>query len=121
MLVGLAAAIAIIAIQNLLHNSLMVGPGHRRRMVGFFLIFSIACFAGSSFLVKDSVPSALVLFVICVVYVWAALGTALEWPGFRVQRPEDECPECGYNLTGNKSGICPECGSSVPTDPDAML
>ncbi|HWL92542.1 MAG TPA: hypothetical protein VNT79_03325 [Phycisphaerae bacterium] len=23
------------------------------------------------------------------------------------------CAECGYNLTGNVSGICPECGSSI--------
>ena len=21
-----------------------------------------------------------------------------------------ECPRCGYNLTGNRSGRCPECG-----------
>ena len=21
-----------------------------------------------------------------------------------------QCPECGYSLTGNKSGACPECG-----------
>ena len=20
------------------------------------------------------------------------------------------CPKCGYNLTGNESGVCPECG-----------
>ena len=23
------------------------------------------------------------------------------------------CPTCGYNLTGNASGICPECGEQV--------
>jgi hypothetical protein len=23
------------------------------------------------------------------------------------------CDECGYNLTGNTSGICPECGSHI--------
>jgi hypothetical protein len=23
------------------------------------------------------------------------------------------CPTCRYNLTGNESGICPECGTSV--------
>jgi hypothetical protein len=23
------------------------------------------------------------------------------------------CRECGYNLTGNVSGICPECGAEV--------
>jgi predicted RNA-binding Zn-ribbon protein involved in translation (DUF1610 family) len=21
---------------------------------------------------------------------------------------------CGYNLTGNVSGVCPECGTAVP-------
>jgi rubrerythrin len=21
------------------------------------------------------------------------------------------CPGCGYNLTGNLSGVCPECGA----------
>jgi len=25
----------------------------------------------------------------------------------------DECLHCGYSLIGNKSGVCPECGSSV--------
>jgi len=25
-----------------------------------------------------------------------------------------ECRACGYDLTGNTSGICPECGTSVP-------
>jgi hypothetical protein len=24
------------------------------------------------------------------------------------------CRACGYNLTGNVSGVCPECGSTVP-------
>jgi hypothetical protein len=26
------------------------------------------------------------------------------------------CQECGYNLTGNISGICPECGMTVPQE-----
>jgi hypothetical protein len=26
------------------------------------------------------------------------------------RRWRDECPGCGYNLQGNTSGICPECG-----------
>lgn len=26
------------------------------------------------------------------------------------------CGRCGYNLTGNQSGVCPECGTSVPAD-----
>jgi len=24
------------------------------------------------------------------------------------------CVPCGYDLTGNTSGICPECGAAVP-------
>ena len=27
------------------------------------------------------------------------------------------CPRCGYNLTGNISGICPECGTRMASDP----
>jgi len=29
--------------------------------------------------------------------------------------PPGRCPACGYDLTGNVSGICPECGK--PTAP----
>lgn len=27
---------------------------------------------------------------------------------------ETECPHCGYDLTGNISGRCPECGQRIP-------
>lgn len=27
----------------------------------------------------------------------------------------EECQSCGYNLTGNVSGICPECSAALPT------
>jgi len=27
------------------------------------------------------------------------------------------CPSCGYNLRGNTSGTCPECGAPIPTPP----
>jgi hypothetical protein len=29
-------------------------------------------------------------------------------------RIEGRCPACGYNLTTNTSGVCPECGTAVP-------
>jgi hypothetical protein len=33
---------------------------------------------------------------------------------WRRKRPQvGNCPTCGYNLTGNVSGICPECGSET--------
>ena len=36
----------------------------------------------------------------------------------RPKHPLGHCLDCGYNLTGNVSGICPECGTPVP---DAVL
>ena len=29
------------------------------------------------------------------------------------RRDENHCRSCGYNLTGNTSGVCPECGTDV--------
>src|SRR5262245_61134316 len=27
---------------------------------------------------------------------------------------EGTCPRCGYDITGNQSGRCPECGTKLP-------
>jgi predicted amidophosphoribosyltransferase len=33
---------------------------------------------------------------------------------FRLRRPPPGlCTDCGYNLTANTSGVCPECGSAI--------
>jgi hypothetical protein len=43
----------------------------------------------------------------------AALPTACLW--WRDRRlPPGHCQRCAYDLTGNTSGICPECGAVVP-------
>ena len=34
--------------------------------------------------------------------------------------PEDSCRNCRYDLTGNESGVCPECGSPVKEDATPM-
>lgn len=31
----------------------------------------------------------------------------------RRSRPAGGCKNCGYDLTGNVSGVCPECGSHI--------
>ncbi len=36
------------------------------------------------------------------------------WRRFKPKLP-GHCLHCSYNLTGNTSGVCPECGSSIPT------
>lgn len=34
----------------------------------------------------------------------------------RRQRRLSVCSACGYDLTGNVSGVCPECGTPIPGD-----
>lgn len=29
------------------------------------------------------------------------------------KHPPGHCRSCGYDLTGNVSGVCPECGSQI--------
>lgn len=60
---------------------------------------------------------------------WYVLGPAMicpaiwvrEWlPGAlarRSRRLEGRCGRCGYDLTGNVSGVCPECGTACETRP----
>jgi hypothetical protein len=48
----------------------------------------------------------------CAVFATpAAWWLTRRWPWGR----EDfsRCPSCGYNLTGNVSGVCPECGTPI--------
>ncbi len=44
-------------------------------------------------------------------------GTKVIWKKHRFQIPFDQrgllCGACGYNLTGNVSGVCPECGTEA--------
>jgi hypothetical protein len=60
-----------------------------------------------------------------VIHLWACLAVFSIYPlcffGSRVSRRilqsrrsrEGLCLKCGYNLTGNVSGICPECGEQI--------
>jgi predicted RNA-binding Zn-ribbon protein involved in translation (DUF1610 family) len=43
--------------------------------------------------------------------------TAFVWYLDHRRRPRPgHCPSCNYNLTGNTSGICPECGTAIDTN-----
>ena len=47
-----------------------------------------------------------------ILFVVLAVPTVLLWRSDR-KPPPGRCQRCGYNLTGNTSGICPECGERV--------
>jgi len=42
-----------------------------------------------------------------------ATPAAIWWVGDWRRLTPGFCRECGYNLTGNTSGICPECGTAI--------
>lgn len=55
--------------------------------------------------------------------LWIAFVSLAIYPGIvfvrgpvrrRRRRAGGRCVACGYNLTGNVSGICPECGTPCP-------
>jgi hypothetical protein len=60
--------------------------------------------------------SAAVVLVFVGLFIWL-----IEDPGRR-QELQDQffavplCRQCEYNLTGNLSGICPECGTPIARD-----
>ena len=54
-------------------------------------------------------------FVDLVIPFWlllliSAIPTAWLWRRDRHRIPPGHCPRCGYDLTGNTSGVCSECG-----------
>ena len=48
-----------------------------------------------------------------VLILLTALPTAFIWWRDRRRIPPHCCQGCGYDLTGNVSGVCPECGNKV--------
>jgi hypothetical protein len=49
--------------------------------------------------------------------VCAGVLTAVLWWLDRRRIPPGHCRKCGYDLTGNVSGRCPECGTEVRPPP----
>jgi hypothetical protein len=51
--------------------------------------------------------------ILLLMLVLAVPVTSAAWYFDRRHILPDHCEECGYNLTGNVSGRCPECGQPV--------
>ncbi len=54
-----------------------------------------------------------------VLLAFTSIPTAFLWWLDRRRIAPGHCQKCGYNLTGNTSGICPECGEKVSQERSA--
>jgi len=57
-------------------------------------------------------PLTVSILVVSIVAAAASCSCFWVWAR-RLPVPPPSCRTCGYNLTGNVSGICPECGTPV--------
>ena len=95
----------------------------KRRVRGGFLGFEYDCVRRTDELLDEDPPLRRMAQVVTVrLPCWMLLNLCIAYPGLvlvrntitrrRRNRP-GLCVSCGYNLTGNVSGICPECGSAI--------
>jgi hypothetical protein len=110
---GFVAAAGIIALQHVVEGLVRPTPAKPWLPAVFFFVCAAVLLTGSAYFVRTEPRLALWSVLLSGVFLWAALGTLNEWPGFRPPRNPESCPGCGYNLTGNRSGVCPECGRYV--------
>ncbi len=59
-----------------------------------------------------SVPVLLLPFILATTLLWSS-ELKQYWRRVLGVYPADYCQSCGYNLTGNTSGICSECGRVI--------
>lgn len=53
------------------------------------------------------------LWALALVFAVLPMRTARRMIRARRRQP-GSCPRCSYNLAGNVSGVCPECGTAIP-------
>ena len=83
-----------------------------------FRTFYVSAYQRNGLIDTLSPRVALVTSRALVVPYWSVLAVPLviwlaAW-GTRRRFGAGRCATCGYDLTGNVSGICPECGTAVP-------
>jgi hypothetical protein len=67
----------------------------------------------SSVHLKAPVLSRMLYVPLWLPLIVLAIPTAILWWLDRRRRLPGHCRRCGYNLTGNVSGRCPECGTRL--------
>ena len=71
--------------------------------------------------VSDEIPGTLIHVPLWLPLLVVAIPTAILFYRDRRRIPPGHCEKCGYDLTGNVSGKCPECGDGIPCEKDKEL
>lgn len=122
--VGMAAVCCCFGFIPVIWRSQAVARQFQQRLCGVAAlcgVVSMLVSLGLGYLTPSSGSWVVfVLYVIAVVVVVPGITTftflRLAWrrQWFQLPGPTGLWDTCGYNLTGNVSGICPECGNPVP-------
>jgi heme A synthase len=91
-LLGLCGAVVIIGGRWVLRRALTREPHRRSKHVVFFALMFLMATAGAAF-IRDEAFLRIALGVISLIFLWASVGSALQWPGFRDPPPQNEDSE----------------------------
>jgi len=84
---------------------------------GFVSIHVHTCWSNGPYTLLEyftkGAPTWLVLLATGGLPVWYFAGPYRRYRIFHYRQKRGLCLKCGYNLTGNVSGICPECGERI--------
>ena len=81
--------------------------------VGYVLVVALMAWLVVAFGAKVIVPAGLLGGVVGVVAFVLELDAERRRRLWWSRRAAGLCNRCGYDLTGNVSGACPECGTAV--------
>jgi hypothetical protein len=89
-----------------------------RAAEALFVLFAVPALGTAAFFFASEKGNSNARFGVLILCGVAAIVTPVLWAATRLPRkaavkPKGVCEKCGYNLTGNASGVCPECGTKV--------
>ena len=61
------------------------------------------------------IPAGLAADTFLFAFAWIVLLSTTQLIRTRLRLRRGHCPACGYDLAGNTTGVCPECGKGAPS------